>query len=371
MGDRGRSEAEGMGEGAGYVAVAIAVLFFGTNFVPVKRFETGDGMFFQWVMCSAIFCWGLALQCILFLMRDDCVPGANGCRPALTDGRVDQYSVKFIPQAVAGGVLWATGNTMSVPIINSIGLGMGMLIWGCTNMLMGWATGMARLDLNTADPGLVWLNILGVCLAVLALALYTLIKPAEPPAKDVGGDLGDHLVQVASNDVLGSQAVVPASKAGSKRLTGTLMAVVSGLFYGNNFTPPNLLLNTAEGPSNALDYVFSHFCGIYFASTFWMLVYCAYKRSTPVLYPRVILPGFISGLMWSAAQTSWFVANASLSVAVAFPLITSGPGIVSSLWGVFVFKEITGKRNLIVLSAAVMLAVAGCTCIGVAKELPS
>ena len=36
----------------------IAVLFFGSNFVPVKRYDTGDGMFFQWVMASAIFAWG-------------------------------------------------------------------------------------------------------------------------------------------------------------------------------------------------------------------------------------------------------------------------------------------------------------------------
>jgi hypothetical protein len=56
------ASSRGAGEATGYVAVAIAVVFFGTNFVPVKRFETGDGMFFQWVMCSAIFCWGLVLQ---------------------------------------------------------------------------------------------------------------------------------------------------------------------------------------------------------------------------------------------------------------------------------------------------------------------
>ena len=67
----------GAGEATGYVAVVIAVLFFGTKFVPVKRFETGDLMFFQWVMCSAIFCWGIVLQLVLFALHisPDCVPG--------------------------------------------------------------------------------------------------------------------------------------------------------------------------------------------------------------------------------------------------------------------------------------------------------
>ena len=47
-----------MTETVGYAAVLVATICFGSNFVPVKRFETGDGMFFQWVMASAIFAWG-------------------------------------------------------------------------------------------------------------------------------------------------------------------------------------------------------------------------------------------------------------------------------------------------------------------------
>ena len=55
-----------MSEAVGYVAVLIATLFFGSNFVPVKRYETHDGMYYQWVMCAAVFLTGLVLQLILF-----------------------------------------------------------------------------------------------------------------------------------------------------------------------------------------------------------------------------------------------------------------------------------------------------------------
>jgi len=133
----------------------------------------------------------------------------GGCRAALANGRVDAYAVKFIPQAVAGGVLWATGNTMAVPVISSIGLGMGMLIWGTTNMLMGWATGMARLDRNSASPGLVWLNVTGVGLALLALALYTLIRPDA--AKEQPAAMRDELLLQAGSaggGVLGAGAAI-------------------------------------------------------------------------------------------------------------------------------------------------------------------
>ena len=35
----------------GYIGIATAVLFFGSNFIPIKKYETGDGMFFQFVVC--------------------------------------------------------------------------------------------------------------------------------------------------------------------------------------------------------------------------------------------------------------------------------------------------------------------------------
>ena len=35
-----------------------------------------------------------------------------------------------------------TGNALVVPIIKTIGLTMGLTIWGATNMLSGWFTGM-------------------------------------------------------------------------------------------------------------------------------------------------------------------------------------------------------------------------------------
>lgn len=70
--------------------------------------------------------------------------------------------------------------------------------------------------------------------------------------------------------------------------------------------------------------VFAHFCGIFVATTFYMLLYSALKRNKPVLFPSIVLPGFISGSIWSIAQVCWFVANARLSLSIAFPLIAAG-----------------------------------------------
>jgi glucose uptake protein GlcU len=63
-------------------------------------------------------------------------------------------------------------------------------------------------------------------------------------------------------------------------------------------------------------------------------------KNKPKIYPKAILPGIISGIMWSIATSCWFVANESLSIPVAFPIISTGPSIVASLWGTVVFREI-------------------------------
>jgi len=44
-----------------------------------------------------------------------------------------------------------------------------------------------------------------------------------------------------------------------------------------------------------VDYVFPHFCGVFAATTAYMLLYAAVRRNEPALFPRIVLPGFISG----------------------------------------------------------------------------
>lgn len=72
-----------------------------------------------------------------------------------------------------------------------------------------------------------------------------------------------------------------------------------------------------------MDYVFAHFTGILVTSTVFLLIYSAAMKNRPRIYPAVILPGFISGVMWGMADIGWFVANDTLSQPVSFPIITS------------------------------------------------
>jgi glucose uptake protein GlcU len=368
-----------MGQGAsipdyvGYIAVAIACLCYGSFFVPVKKFETGDGVFFQWILCCAVLLAGFVVNIV-------------------------RAFPPFQPLAMLGGFLWCTGNMMAVPIIKTIGLSLGMLLWGLSNEIMGWSTatfGLFGLHAQTTShPAL---NYAGAAIAIPAAIVFAFIKPsatngangehkphhdhehgmADTPDYDTDSadDRRTRLLQVNGDEE--ERARLYAELDWTERLTptkkrvlGIVLSVISGALYGSNFTPPQYIMdNCPECSQVGLDYVFSHFLGIWLTSTLYMVLYAAFRGNSPKLYPRAMLPGFLSGLMWATATICWFIANSSLSLVVTFPILAIMPGIVASLWGIFVFKEITGMRNYILFALALVVMLLSTALVALSKAL--
>lgn len=364
----------------GFITIAIAVFFYGVTYVPTKKFDTGDGMFFQWVYCSAAMFTGIVVQIIM------------GCP-------------EFHPLVMLGGAFFSTGNITVVPIVKCIGLGLGLCIWGMLNLLSGWSTGRFGLfGVKEQVPSHVTLNYIGVALAVSSAVIFAMVKN-EVSAARIDSTIAitdsertlllgqsarqrgslytthttNHDVVVFSDSRRSSSVngIVPGSTEESdesfvdrlgprgKRILGLVLCVLSGLLYGQTFTPAIYVQDNYKGASiNGLDYVFATFCGVYLASTVYLLIYCIYKRNFPKVYPRVIFPTFIAGVMWSIATSCWFVANKVLSEAVAFPIVSTGPGIITAILGVFVFHEIRGRRNYVILSCAMSVTIAGAVCTG-------
>ncbi|XP_077989959.1 transmembrane protein 144-like [Glandiceps talaboti] len=361
----------------GFIAAGIAVVFFGSNFVPVKKFESGDGMFFQWILESAIWIVGLIVNMI-------------------------RHAPTFHPIAMLGGFLWATGNITVVTIIRTIGLGLGLCIWCSLNLLMGWASGrFGWFGLNPQKPSDEILNYVAVGLAVFGVIGFLLVKsetvnPTEsksvrivhytafstdPPDKDKNDSNYDGFqslreeekqvgisdeIQEPSND--NNVSWIDELSPMKKRIIGCVLAITAGCLYGLSFTPCIWIQDNVDGAStNGLDYVFAHFCGIYATGTIYFIIYCILMRNKPRIFPKLILPAFISGVMWAIAQTAFFVANSILRQSVSFPIITTGPTVIAAIWGVVIFKEIRGKRNLLILMFTFAITITGAVMSGLSK----
>jgi len=368
--------------GFGFISAAISVLGFGSNFIPVKAYSTGDGMFFQLTQALGIFTVGLVVQ----LIRGD-------------------QSI-FRPWAMLGGFIWCTGNIMCPQIINFIGMAVGLLIWGGFNLITGWCMGewgLFGLD-PSEPPSSPTLNAFGVVVALLATSTYFFIEPPEdgngrtssgshlgykelpssqmPTAAGSERDVGTEEESIHRRlEVVKSVNSDPVSLNeqtkgfDQKRLIGVLMAILAGFLFGTNFAPPTQLEqdqdhidgNGLHYSEHGIDYVFSHFTGILMTSLMWFLLYCALKKNKPDVNNELFIPGWLSGLAWGIAQSFWFIANDNLGLTTAYPIITTGPGIVASLWGVCVFGEVQGRRNKIVLMTAFLLSFVAVAMITVSK----
>ncbi|XP_056346261.1 transmembrane protein 144 isoform X1 [Oenanthe melanoleuca] len=329
----------------GFTSSTVAVLLFGTNFVPVKKFDTGDGMFFQWILCASIWIVSLVVNLI-------------------------QNCPRFWPLAMVGGFLWATGNVTVVPIVKTIGLALGLLIWASFNLLTGWAS--SRFGWFGIDPEEVSrpiLNYIGAGLSLISAVIFLFIKTEvqSSSASLESTPLLRESQSINDSEDTTEDSWVNKLSPAKRRLVGCSLAVVAGIFYGSSFVP--VLYIKDHGRRNEtlyigasqfdLDYVFAHFSGIFLTSTIYFLMYCAVRKNKPYVYPQAILPGFVSGVLWAIANCCWFLANHYLSAVVSFPIITAGPGLVAAMWGVLVFKEIKGLKNYVLLSVSFCIILAG------------
>ncbi|VDO03666.1 unnamed protein product [Rodentolepis nana] len=362
----------------GYIAIVVCAVGFGTNYLPVKKFNMGDGMFFQWMMCNAILLVGIIVNC------------AVGCP-------------KFYPLAMFGGALWAAGNSLSVTIIKAIGVGLGMIIWSMSNLLFGFATSrFGWFGIAQKIPKRPIMNYIGVAIALGSVIIFAAIKPNQSESKESSGrdEEADEAVRTGRNTtktllmderensgrcgrickpvssmplaqrrimqvVFGRNATntISAENITSSITNGVLLAVIAGSLYGNNFVPTQYIQTRYEGASvEGLHYVFANFVGIWMASTAIFLIYALCKRNRPwIPSPKAIIPALISGVLWGTAQSAWFVANAALGEPVTFPIITTCPALIATICGSIFFREIRGKRNYILLALAFCVTAVGVT----------
>lgn len=336
----------------------MAALLWGSFAVPIKLVETGDGFVFQWVECSAILIIGLICEFI-----------------------VGTY--KIYPIAMLGGALWCVGNMTVVPIVNMIGLGMGLLVWGVSNLLTGWFCGHFGLFVAKEVPPHPVLNYLGLAAAIISVALYLPVKSEVTPVKKSPSSKlinqveydkmehdsnSDHESHEHHDSERGLEPMTPVKEpfCSRQKIFGFGLSIFAGVLYGSNMIPVKYLQDK-NPTANPLEFAFSHYIGIWLTSTTFMLGYAIYKKNNPFVNPKFILPATVAGFGWGLAQAGGFIANANLGLTTSFPIICTGPGVIGSLWGIFAFKEIRGLKNYLWLGGAFALTFLGIILITLSK----
>lgn len=188
---------------------------------------------------------------------------------------------------------------------------MGMLFWGSTGLITGWATArfgwynilnknlilksliskFFRFGLNKEVPSNQILNYIGVAMALISAIFYLFVKSETQTNErntssfsrsNKTGVLDEPESKLNPTDSLNSDEeekdFIEKLNPTFKRILGTGLAIFSGVMYGQSNTP--ILYTTAHsgGSGNYLDYLFSYYTGILITSLVYFIIYCIVKK---------------------------------------------------------------------------------------------
>lgn len=356
----------------GTFGVLLASLFWGSNCVVCRGYDLPDnGMHFVLLMSTGILLVGILS---LFTAPDE-------------DG---DFEVVFAPEGLAGGVIWACGNFLTVPIIRNCGLGLGFATWSGINLVVAFVVG--TIGVGKLLPGEALnrpqLGGCGIFLALIALVLFSNVKPAmettisedrmiddidldEPfldPEDETGAGMEEAQENERTTDVLHSARSVDSTadhSRGANKLLGISFAIVAGILYGFQFVPLTIWHNKVVRQGHIFDqdipselslaarFFFSQYAGTFLASVAAFTMYCILSGNYPKLVPpAAVFPSILSGSVWAIGCAGGMIATACLGNAVGFPLLLNGAFLVNSSWSIFYFGEIKGRRNLYLFALA-------------------
>ncbi|KAF8360658.1 hypothetical protein PRIPAC_87581, partial [Pristionchus pacificus] len=329
----------------GYVACLVSCIGFGTMFVPLRNADCRDGFFVQWVQCAVVFIVGFFINI------------ARGF-PA------------FNYIAAIGGVLYATGNVFSVPIIEGIGVGLGMLIWGTIQVLVGW--GVARFgifDLLAPSPTLHnVLNYIGMAVTVICGILFVFVRHhEEEKVEDIQKEDSEITVEMEEiNSKKMEEKSTPTLQSvknvAIKKIPYLIMACSLGVLHGLMMSPVDIAKQNTEDKSDKyymFDFVFSYFSTVFAFSTLYFILYCIVRRGKAHVKAELVVPSVIYGCLWSVGMTLWFLSADRLAQTVAYPITTRLPAIIGALIDVFIYRSIQGRKNIAYFAFVIGLGILG------------
>jgi len=142
---------------------------------------------------------------------------------------------------------------------------------------------------------------------------------------------------------------------------GIACALAVGVFGGSLLVPMSFVDEDLSG----LAFLPTFGIGCIFASSIILVVYyglimkenpfnCTFTSSS--LYS--VLLGILSGVVWNAGNVCSIFAINGLGYATAYPIFQCAL-FFGGLWGIFLFKEVTDKKNIFVFFASALVLFAG------------
>lgn len=315
----------------GFLAVAGAVVFFGSFGVPLKskRVQAAnvDPVVFQLYYSLAIFC-----SSFLVLIYKPWV---------------------FTYWGVVGAGLWVPASILSIFAINALGLSVAVGIWAGATIVVSFVWGAAVFPKDNPVHNLP-LSFLALFLLVVGIAGLSLSN-----SPFVTGPTTPNRKKDDENQTINEPLLYPddieAKKSTAQRIIGVGCALGLALLNGSMMVPLRFTPKEAQG----INYIISFGIGCIIVTPVCAVMYFAAKRTTPDFQFKVaFIPGIITGILWNLGNFFSIYATLYLGLTIGFPL-TQLALVVSGLWGLLVFKELHGWKTLTVWTISLLVLLSG------------
>jgi hypothetical protein len=212
----------------------------------------------------------------------------------------------------------------TVPIIKCIGIGVGSLFWNIVGLVFGWAYArFGWFGIRAEIPSNIYLNYLAICFAILSTIVLLFVKTTNTHVL-VNKKIKNNELDIF--DKMDSYFKQKFNINWFKHLLGICLSIFSGITGAFIYVPQLYVMSSEfDASQDNNDYAFSLSCGIMLSSLFYFIIYCIVLKNKPKIYPEIIIPSFLTGLLWAIANTLYFIAANRLDPAISFPISNSLP----------------------------------------------
>ena len=217
---------------------------------------------------------------------------------------------------------------------------MGVLVWGSTNCILGWAVSrFGLLGLHANIPSYPILNYFGVIFVLIGGILISFIKPTVKHHLENVPTTASSVISTETNqetvesnlipeDVINIQPQneVPLNRlqANKVKIGAIIFSALAGICYGLTFVPVIYIQETRKSSliHQKMRWItHSHIIRVFMQPQhlFYSSIWYTNKILLLSIVKRYSRP-FFAGLNWSIAQLAWFFANDVLSQSISFPI---------------------------------------------------
>ncbi len=256
------------------------------------------------------------------------------------------FVVPFIPMeredglsfcmGLIAGALFVFSVFASFQAVDYVGVALAQGVWGGVAMVVSYAWGVFLFDENPSNQFLSLFSLFLLVCGVLLIAFCERVGKFFVRNSFNNNDSESNLLLDTNND---DDNGIRPSLVGTQ-LKGMLWALFVGTFGGSILAPMHY------AHEQGLIFLPSFGCSAILTAPMVLIVHMLYTRDVPAFHWKdALLPGVISGFIYNAGNALSMVAISYVGYSVAYPIL-QGAILVSGIWGIYLFKEITHRNTI-------------------------